>query len=121
MPVHNHISWSSAKTEYWDVANSVAEACWLRQLLQELHAPLTKSTLVYCNNISVVCLSTNPIQHQRTKEVKIDLHFVWERVAISDVRILHVPMTSQFMDIFTKGLRILVFLEFRISLNIRSG
>jgi hypothetical protein len=72
----------------------VAEAYWLWQLLQELHAPLTKSTLVYCDNVNAVYLSTNPIQHQRTKHVEIDLHFVWERVAIGDVRVLHVPMTS---------------------------
>jgi hypothetical protein len=44
------------------------------------------------------------MQHQRTKHVKIDLHFVRDRVAIGDVRVLHVPTTSQFADIFTKGL-----------------
>jgi hypothetical protein len=76
------------------VANGVAEACWLWQLLQELHAPLTKSTLIYCDNVSVVYVSINLIQHQRTKHVKIDIHFVPERVAIGDVRILHVPTTS---------------------------
>jgi hypothetical protein len=103
------------------MANGVAEACWLRRLLQELYTPLTKSTLVYCDNVSVVYLSTNPIQHQRTKHVEIDLHFVRERVAIDDVRVLHVPTTSQFADIFTKGLPISVFSEFRSSLNIRSG
>jgi hypothetical protein len=63
-----------------------------------------KSTLVYCDNISAVYLSTKPIQHQRTKHIEIDLHFVRERVVIDDVRVLHVPMTSQFTDIFMKGL-----------------
>jgi hypothetical protein len=67
----NVVSRSSAEAEYRAVANGVAEACWLRQLLQELHAPLTKSTLVYCDNVSAVYLSTNPIQHQRTKHVEI--------------------------------------------------
>jgi hypothetical protein len=59
----NVISCSSAEAEYRAVANGVAEACWLRQLLQELHAPLTKSTLIYCDNVSAIYLSTNPIQH----------------------------------------------------------
>jgi hypothetical protein len=79
----------------------VAEACWLRQLLAELRNLLAKSTLVYCDNISVVYLSTKPVQHQRTKHVEINLHFVHDRVAIGDVRVLHVPTTSQFADIFT--------------------
>ena len=114
----NTVSRSSAEAEYRAVANGVAEACWLRQLLQELHSPLTKSTLVYCDNVSAVYLSTNPVQHQRTKHVEIDLHFVRERVAIGDVRVLHVPTTSQFADIFTKGLPTSVFCEFRSSLNV---
>jgi hypothetical protein len=117
----NIVSQSSAEAEYRVVANDVTEACWLRQLLQELHAPLSKSTLVYCDNVSVVYLSTNPVQHQRTKHVKIDLHFIRERIAIGDVRVLRIPMTSQFVDIFTKGLLTLVFSEFRFSLNIHSG
>jgi hypothetical protein len=117
----NIVSRSSAEAEYRAVVNGVAEACWLRQLLQELHAPLSKSTLVYCDNVSAVYLSTNSVQHQRTKHVDIDLHFVRERVAIGDVRVLHVPTTSQFVDIFTKGLPTSVFLKFRSSLNIRGG
>jgi hypothetical protein len=72
----------------------------------------------YCNNVSAVYLSTNPVQHQRTKHVEIDLHFVRERVAVRDIRILHVPTISQFTDIFTKGLPSSVF---RSRLNICSG
>jgi hypothetical protein len=54
------VSRSSAKTEYRAMANGVAEASWLRQLLLELHQLLHRSTLVYCNNVSVVYLSTIP-------------------------------------------------------------
>ncbi|WVZ84589.1 hypothetical protein U9M48_031612 [Paspalum notatum var. saurae] len=115
------VSRSSAEAEYRAVANGVAEASWLRQLLAELHSPLAKSMLVYCDNVSAVYLSTNPVQHQRTKHVEIDLHFVRERVAIGDVRVVHVPITSQFADIFTKGLPSAVFSEFRSSLNITRG
>ncbi|WVZ98359.1 LOW QUALITY PROTEIN: hypothetical protein U9M48_043815 [Paspalum notatum var. saurae] len=115
------VSRSSAEAEYRAVANGVVEASWLRQLLAELHSPLAKSTLVYCDNVSAVYLSTNPVQHQRTKHVEIDLHFVRDRVAIGDVRVLHVPTTSQFADIFTKGLSSAIFSEFRSSLNITRG
>jgi hypothetical protein len=115
------VSRSSAEAEYRAVANDVAEASWLRQLLAEIHSPLAKSTLVYCDNVSVVYLSTNPIQHQRTKHVEIDLHFVRDRVAIGDVQVLHVPTSSQFADIFTKGLPSSTFSEFRSSLNVAHG
>jgi hypothetical protein len=68
-----------------------------------------------------VYLSTNPVQHQRTKHVEIDLHFVRDRVAVGDVRVPHVLTTSQFADIFTKGLPSSTFSEFRSSLNVAGG
>jgi hypothetical protein len=112
------VSRSSAEAEYRAVANGVAEASWLRQLLLELHSPLTRATVVYCDNISAVYLSTNPVQHQRTKHVEIDLHFVRERVALGHVRVFHVPTSSQYADIFTKGLQTSVFMEFCSSLTV---
>jgi hypothetical protein len=48
------VSRSSAEAEYRAVANGVAEAAWLRQLLAELHSPLSRNTLVYCDNVSAV-------------------------------------------------------------------
>jgi hypothetical protein len=100
------------------VTNVVAEASWLRQLLHELHSPLQRASLVYCDNVSAVYLSTNLVQHHRTKHVEIDLHFIRERVAVGDVQVLSVPTTLQFTDIFTKGLPLSVFVDFRSSLNI---
>ncbi|GJR00797.1 ribonuclease H-like domain-containing protein [Tanacetum coccineum] len=75
------LSRSSAEAKYRGVANVVAETAWIRNLLLELHAPLTTATLVYCDNISAVYLSTNLVQHQRTKHIEIDIHFVQDYVA----------------------------------------
>ncbi|CAO2168688.1 unnamed protein product [Urochloa humidicola] len=112
------VSRSSAEAEYRAVANAVVEATWLRQLLLELHTPLCRATLIYCDNISVVDMSSNPVQHQRTKHIEIDLHFVRERVAIGEVRVVHVPISSQYADIFTKGWPTSIFTEFRSSLTV---
>lgn len=88
------ISRSNAEAEYRALANGVVEATWLCQLLQELHASLRRTSLVYCDNISAVYMSSNPVQHQHTKHIEIDLYFVQERVAMGDVRVLHVPTSS---------------------------
>ncbi|GKE74395.1 ribonuclease H-like domain-containing protein, partial [Tanacetum coccineum] len=98
------LSRSSAEAEYRGVANVVAETCWLRNLLHELHTPLSSATLVYCDNVSVVYLSCNSVQHQRTKHIEIDIHLVRDLVVAGQVRVLHVPSRYQFADIFTKGL-----------------
>ncbi|KAK9079958.1 hypothetical protein SSX86_001633 [Deinandra increscens subsp. villosa] len=113
------VSRSSGEAEYRAVANVVSETCWLRNLLCELFVPPDKATLVYCDNVSVVYLSSNPVQHQRTKHIELDIHFVWEKVAKGQVRVLHVPSRYQIADIFTKGLPRILFDDFRSSLNIR--
>ncbi|GJV44951.1 ribonuclease H-like domain-containing protein [Tanacetum coccineum] len=114
------LSCSSAEAEYRGVANVVAETCWLRNLLRELHTPLFSATLVYCDNVSAVYLSCNPVQHQRTKHIEIDIHFVRDLVTAGQVRVLHVPSCYQFADIFTKGLPSALFEEFRSNLSVRS-
>ncbi|GJR90221.1 ribonuclease H-like domain-containing protein [Tanacetum coccineum] len=109
----------SAEAEYRGVANVVAETAWLRNLLRELHYPLSIATLVYCDNVSAVYMSANPVQHQRTKHIEIDIHFVRDMVTAGQVRVLHVPSRFQYADIFTKGLPSALFEEFRSSLSVR--
>ncbi|GKD01981.1 ribonuclease H-like domain-containing protein [Tanacetum coccineum] len=75
------LSRSSAEAECHGVANAIAETYWLRNLLRELHTPLSSATLVYCDNVSAFYLSCNPVQHQRMKHIEIDIHFVRDLVA----------------------------------------
>lgn len=67
----------------------------------ELHQPINMATI---DNVSVVYLSSNPMQHRRIKHIELDIHFVREKVALGDVRVLHVPLSSHYADIFTQGL-----------------
>lgn len=112
------VSRSSAEAEYRGVANAAAECCWIRQLLGELHVKIDKATLLYCDNISAVYLTENPVLHGRTKHVELDVHFVREKVAIGEVRVRHVPTRQQIADIMTKGLPTALFEDFRSSLCI---
>ena len=82
---------SSAEAEYRCVANVVFETCQIRNLLLELHCSIPTATLVYCDNVSTVYLSGNPIHLQRSKHIKMDIHFVREKVQRGDVRVVHVP------------------------------
>ncbi|GJX88282.1 ribonuclease H-like domain-containing protein, partial [Tanacetum coccineum] len=91
------LSRSSAEAEYRGVANAVAETCWLRNLVRELHTPLSSATLVYCDTASAVIYL----------------------VSAGQIRVLHVPSHYQYADIFTKGLPSALFEEFRTSLSVR--
>nr|GEU70832.1 hypothetical protein [Tanacetum cinerariifolium] len=58
------------------------------------------------------------VQHQRTKHIEIDIHFVRDMVATGQVYILHVPSQFQYADIFTKGFPLALFDEFYNSLSV---
>ncbi|XP_022024683.1 uncharacterized mitochondrial protein AtMg00810-like [Helianthus annuus] len=112
------VSHSSAKAEYRGVASAVAEATWIRNLLLELHTPLRQASIIYCDNVSAVYLSDNPVQHQRTKHIEIGIHFVRDKVRVGDIRVLHVPSSLKYADIFMKGLSKQLFQSFRTSLSV---
>ncbi|KAK4363537.1 hypothetical protein RND71_018778 [Anisodus tanguticus] len=125
----NLFSWSSkrqptpsrfsAEAEYRGIENVVSESCWICNLLLELHCSIHKATLVYCDNVSAIYLSSNPVQHQRTKHIEMDIHFVREKVAKGHVRVCHVPSRYQIAYIFTKGLPAVLFEDFRDNLGVR--
>jgi hypothetical protein len=53
--------------------------------LFELACTVDKATVVFCNNVSAVYLSANPVHHRRTKHIELDIHFVREKVALGHV------------------------------------
>ena len=69
------VSRSSAKAEYRAIANVVVECSWLCHLLHELLSPVDKAMIVYCDNVSVVYLSANPVHHRRAKHIEISIVF----------------------------------------------
>lgn len=73
---------SSAEAEYRVVANAVAECCWLQQLLGDLHVTLPLASIAYCDNVSAVHLTQNPVHHRRTKHIELDIHVIREKAAL---------------------------------------
>jgi hypothetical protein len=91
----NTVSRSSAEAEYRGLANAVAKCSWLHHLLDELHHGVQQATIVFCDNISSVYMSKNPVHHRRAKHIDLDIHFVREKVAAGELRVLHVPSDKQ--------------------------
>ncbi|GJS30392.1 ribonuclease H-like domain-containing protein [Tanacetum coccineum] len=112
------LSRSSVEAKYHGVAYVVAKTDWLRNLLRELQSPLSTATFVYCDNVSAIYMSANPVQHQQTKHIELDIHFFRDMVTTGQVRVLHVPSRYQYAAIFTKGLPSALFGDFLSSLSV---
>ncbi|GKV41335.1 hypothetical protein SLEP1_g48881 [Rubroshorea leprosula] len=77
----NTVACSSAKVEYRALASTTAELTWLAFLLRDLGICLSQPSILFCDNISALYMSYNPVFHARTKHIEIDYHFVREKVA----------------------------------------
>lgn len=71
-----------------NLANTSAETLWVQTLLNELHVPFL-SPIVYFDNLSTVNLSHNPVLHNRTKHMELNIFFVQEKVLAKTLSFSH--------------------------------
>jgi hypothetical protein len=92
---------------------------WLEHLLAEIQLPNhTLTPTLWCDNIGAMFLASNPIFHTRTKHIKIDYHFVRERVAANKLKVQFVCSKDQLADYLTKPLTLPQFQFLRGKLNV---
>ncbi|KAL5856891.1 hypothetical protein ACOSQ3_004349 [Xanthoceras sorbifolium] len=77
---------------------------WLRNLLSELHIVQTRTPIIWCDNLSAVYLSANPVLHSKAKHIELDLYFVREKVAAKQISVQHVPALDKIADVLTKAI-----------------
>jgi ATP sulfurylase len=62
------------------VTLGVCELLWVRNVLLDLGFKPIEAMNLYCDNTSAIAIAHNPIQHDRTKHVEIDRHFIKEKL-----------------------------------------
>ncbi|GJU92725.1 retrovirus-related pol polyprotein from transposon TNT 1-94 [Tanacetum coccineum] len=73
------VAMSTTEAEYVAAAQASKEAVWLKMLLEELGHEQEKITL-FCDNQSALYLARNPTFHSKTKHIRVQYHFVREKV-----------------------------------------
>ena len=75
---------------------------------------------IKCDNISVIRISKNLMQHSRTKHIEIRHHFLRDHAQKGDITLEIVSTKDQLADIFTKPLSEKQFVEIRRQLGVIS-
>ena len=59
---------------------------------------------LYCDNKSTISIAHNPMQHDQTKHIEIDRHFIKEKLDSRFICTPYVPIGHQLADVLTKEL-----------------
>nr|GEU36285.1 ribonuclease H-like domain-containing protein [Tanacetum cinerariifolium] len=101
----NTISKSSIEAEYRALAFVTSEVFWVL-ILKDLDCSNLLPVKEFCDNNSAIKITTNPVFHERTKHLEIDLHFVREKILVGVITTEKIDTAYQIADILTKGLDI---------------
>lgn len=85
---------SNAKEEYMVVTQGKCELQWLKRLLEELRVNMKTLMKLYCDNKDVINIANNPMQHDQTKHVKVDRHFIKEKLENGLICLSFIPMNE---------------------------
>ncbi|BFG15844.1 hypothetical protein CerSpe_021180 [Prunus speciosa] len=58
---------------------------------------------LHCDNKSAIDIDHNPVQHDRTKHVEVDRHFIKEKIEKKIIRLPFIKSEDQLADILTKA------------------
>ena len=82
------VALSSAEAEFRGIRSGLTEILWLRKLMTELGLISQHPCKLFCDNQAAISISENPVQHDRTKHVEVDRHFIKENI---EAKIVDLP------------------------------
>lgn len=70
------IAWSSAEAEYGGMTHGICKLLWVKNILQDLEIDYEKPMSLHCDNKAAIKITCNLVQHDHTKHVKVNYHFI---------------------------------------------
>ncbi|CAJ2653166.1 unnamed protein product [Trifolium pratense] len=95
---------SSAEAEFRAMAQGICEGLWIHRVLEELKMKIELPLKLYSDSKAAISIAHNPVQHDRTKHIEIDRHFIKEKLDAGIICLPFVTSSQQTADILTKSL-----------------
>ena len=80
------------------LTQGIMEELWLKRVLSEIHVKVELPLKLYCDNKAAISMTLNPVQHERSKHVEIDRHFIRENVEEGTICLTFLPTHLQAAD-----------------------
>ncbi|CAL9031069.1 unnamed protein product [Prunus brigantina] len=117
------VSWSSKKqpvvtlstteAEFIAAASSACRGRMVKKNSEVLNQEQSSPTVVFCDNISAIKLSKNPVMHGRSKHIDVRFHFLRDLVGDGILELIQCSTQQQVADVLTKPLKLDVFPRMR--------
>jgi hypothetical protein len=112
------VALSSCEAEYVAAAAAACQGVWRSRLIAEVLGTKEAPVKLLMDNMSAIALSRNPVHHDRSKHIDTRYHFICECIEEGRVEVEHVGTTNLLVDIFTKSLSRVKFVELRSALGV---
>ena len=87
---YQSVSTSTTKAEYIAAGSYCAQVLWIKNQLRDYGLVLERIPIM-CDNISVISIVVNPVNHSRTKHIDVRYHFIREHAANGTIELYFVP------------------------------
>ncbi|KAJ9541518.1 hypothetical protein OSB04_028024 [Centaurea solstitialis] len=94
---------TSGSSEYVAAASCCSQVLWMKTQLLDYGYKL-KRVPIYCDSESAIAITSNPVQHSKTKHINIRYHFIKDNVEKGNIEMFFVQIDYQLADLFTKPL-----------------
>ena len=96
------VALSSAEAKFRGIAKGITEVLWIKKLITDIGFPPQLLSQLKCDNKAAISILENPVQHDRTKHVEVDRHFIKEKIEDSNIELPFVRSEDQLANILTK-------------------
>ena len=84
------------------MTKGLCKLLWLKRLLEEIECSSQDTMNLFCDNKAAIAIAHNPVQHDRTKHVEVDRHFIKQKLEDKVIQFPFVKSEDQLADILTK-------------------
>jgi len=99
------VATSTTEAEYVASTQASKEAIWLKMLLEEL-GHKQEFVSLFCDSQSALHLARNPAFHSRTKHIRVQYHFIREKVEEGTVDLQKIHTADNVADFLTKVINV---------------
>ena len=98
----NLVTWRSKGllprvVQYVAMSLGIYEEIWLQKMLSDLHQDYEVPMKLFCDNKTAINIPNNSVQHDRTKHVKIDRHFIKEKLDSGSLWIPYILQANKLL------------------------